>query len=287
MMNKISRTISSVAFLLLIPFSLCGANPAMISYNSESTDTATITKILIEASNANLPVGETISFIGSKFIGKPYETNTLEGDAEMLRINMDSFDCTTFVETVIALAKSALENRTSWHDFIFNLENIRYRNGKLDGYPSRLHYNCDWIANNIHRGNLTDVTERIGTYAIAVKTIDYMSANSSKYPALSSEANLNAIKSMETGYHNHRIPYIKTQNISKANIKTGDIIAITTALKNLDATHIGIAIMLNGKIHLLHASSKEGKVTISKFPLDEYLRRNKTATGARIVRLTL
>ncbi|MDE6460685.1 MAG: DUF1460 domain-containing protein, partial [Paramuribaculum sp.] len=41
----------------------------------------------------------------------------------------------------------------------------------------------------------------------------------------------------------------------------------------------------NGKIHLLHASSKEGKVCVSSTPLTDYLKKNRGASGIRVIRL--
>ena len=55
----------------------------------------------------------------------------MEGDEELLRINLDGMDCTTFVENMMALALTAGENRTSWRDFTFNLERLRYRGGAM------------------------------------------------------------------------------------------------------------------------------------------------------------
>lgn len=42
-------------------------------------------------------------------------------------------------------------------------------------------------------------------------------------------------------------------------IKDGDIIAITTHTPGLDVAHMGIAAYRKGKLHLLHASSAQGK----------------------------
>ena len=96
--------------------------------------------------------------------------------------------------------------------------------------------------------------------------------------------NYEAVKNAEIGYRSHRFPMLKLQNIKTAQIKEGDIIAITTSTKGLDVSHVGIAVKVDGEIHLMHASSKEGKVVIDKHSLQEYVRRNR-ATGIRVVRL--
>lgn len=72
------------------------------------------------------------------FIDVPYVAHTLETDGEEdLVINCDEVDCTTFVEYVLALSlPSASGNKMSESDFAANLQRIRYREGKIDGYTS-------------------------------------------------------------------------------------------------------------------------------------------------------
>lgn len=277
----------STLFVVLIVGTLnaFAINPAQVQFNNEKSDTTKITELLIEASNQDLSTGDRIAFIAKKFINTPYAAGLLEGEPELLRVNINQFDCTTFVETVIALAKTIEEHRTSWQDFLYNLEQIRYRNGTLNGYGSRLHYMSDWIVNNSHRGILKDFTDRIAPASYAVKSLCFMTENRAKYPALENETNFEAIKNVEIGFRNHKIPYIKAINIKDAQLKTGDIIGITTSIKNLDVTHMGIVVMDNGVPHLLHASSSAGKVILDPLPLADYIRRIKSATGIRVIRL--
>ena len=46
-----------------------------------------------------------------------------------------------------------------------------------------------------------------------------------------------------------------------------------------------IAFYVNGKLSLLHASSKEKKVVISKVTLGQMLKKNKNWTGVRVLRM--
>lgn len=258
-----------------------------IRWHNEATDTTKITNLLIEASAQQLSEGETILWLAEKFVGSPYVAGTLEGDEEMLSINIDEFDCFTLVETVAAMAMTVNERRTSWRDFAYNLQQLRYRGGEVDGYGSRLHYFSDWVVDNTHRGNVREVTDRIYSSAHHMeKSIDFMSSNADKYPALSDADALNAIKNAEIGYRRHRFPIIKTRNITSAPLSNGDIVAITTSIKGLDVTHTGIIKVINGTAHLVHASSKAGKVIIDDTTLANYVRYNRTSTGIRVVRLT-
>lgn len=92
-------------------------------------------------------------------------------DTESLRVNLDELDCTTFAESMMAIAIIVDEKRISWRDFTFDLSNIRYRDGRITGYPSRLHYIAYWAVNNIHRGNSKDFTILFPRHSFVVKAI--------------------------------------------------------------------------------------------------------------------
>ena len=46
------------------------------------------------------------------------------------------------------------------------------------------------------------------------------------------------------------------------------------------------AYYVNGKLHLLHASSTLGKVVVSEKPFNHMLNNNKSWTGIRVVRMS-
>ena len=84
----------------------------------------------------------------------------------------------------------------------------------------------------------------------------------------------------------HWLPKGKLPDAGLPWIMDGDIIAITTNLPGLDVAHVGIAEYINGKLHLLHASSTLGKVVVSEEPLSQMLRNNKSWSGIRVVRMS-
>ncbi len=265
-------------------------NPGQTRWTNEESDTTRITEILVEASSKDLSTpNETMAFIGKKFIGTPYTASTLEGTPEMLTVNLDGMDCTTFIETVAAMAITIAENRNSWQDYLYNIENLRYRHGKMDGYSSRLHYVSDWIVDNTHRGNIREVTDRLPGSAYQVKTLDFMTGHRDSYPALKDSMEFERMKSVEVGYRSHRFPYIKSAALQgkgmASTLQSGDIIAFTTKTAGLDVSHLGIILIEDGVVRLLHASSKAGKVVVDPQPLAEYLRKNRNITGGRIIRI--
>jgi hypothetical protein len=271
-------------------FSASAVNLQQVRFHDEATDTTRINEILTSAYEARpTSIGDAVALIGKKFVGTKYVAHTLEGESEMLTVNLDELDCTTFVETVAAMALTVDERRTSWRDFIYNIERIRYREGEMNGYASRLHYVCDWVMNNSHRGNVEDATVKFPFYTYAIKSIDFMSENKDKYPALADSAEFAAIKSVESNYRNHRYPYIKTLDLERKEtisaFRNGDIVALTTNMKNLDVTHMGIIVIENGEPHLLHASSSAGEVVITKETIGAFMKRNRASNGIRVIRL--
>ncbi|WP_304479657.1 N-acetylmuramoyl-L-alanine amidase-like domain-containing protein [uncultured Duncaniella sp.] len=283
-------TLLYIATSLLIPFTLRGVTPSQIRWHNESTDTTKITKLLIQATDfsASNP-NELMEFIGRQFVGMPYKSGTLEMEPETLTINLDEFDCTTFIETVTALALTIEDRKNSWQDFANNLESLRYRQGEANGYASRLHYFSDWIVTNTHRGYIKEVTDRIPQSDSQIKTLDYMSHNRASYPALKDSATFEGIKNMEVGYRSHRFPYIKSARLTSKPVtnalKGGDIVALTTKTGGLDVSHVGLIVIEKDGPHLLHASSREGKVVVDKLPLAEYMRKSSNLTGIRVIRL--
>lgn len=283
-------TLLYIATLLLIPFTLRGVTPSQIRWHNESTDTTKITKLLIQATDfsASNP-NELMEFIGRQFVGTPYKSGTLDVEPEMLTINLDEFDCTTFVETVTALALTIEDRKNSWQDFANNLESLRYRQGEANGYASRLHYLSDWIVTNTHRGYIKEVTDRIPQSDSQIKTLDYMSHNRASYPALKDSATFEGIKNMEVGYRSHRFPYIKSARLTSKPVtnalKGGDIVALTTKTGGLDVSHVGLIVIEKDGPHLLHASSREGNVVVDKLPFAEYMRKSPNLTGIRVIRL--
>lgn len=273
--------------------SASAAGSSRVRFHDEGRDTTRINEILIDAEGHKFAnPSECVGYIGRRFIDTPYVAHTLESDdnTEWLTVNLDELDCTTFVETALAMAYTVGERRSSWRDYIYNLERLRYRGGEADGYGSRLHYICDWIVDNVHRGNFVDATNLFDPVSHMVRTIDFMSANRDRYPALKDSTSFARIKSIESGYRNHRFPYIKSRDLGnkaiKAKLRDGDVVGLVSSLKNLDVTHMGIIVKGDdGEPHLMHASMSEGKVVVTKQPLNDFMRRNRQFIGIRVIRL--
>ncbi|MGS0525633.1 N-acetylmuramoyl-L-alanine amidase-like domain-containing protein [Zobellia nedashkovskayae] len=226
--------------------------------------------------------GKTLVAIGKTFMDTPYVAKTLEiGETETLVINLQGLDCTTYVENVLAFGLLLKNGESSFDDFTETLESIRYKDGELDGYASRLHYFSEWIANNEKKGLLKDITAEIGGKEIT-KPINFMSTHRDLYPFLKDDKNFEKVKASENYLNNQPICILAQDEIAANEhlIQTGDIIALTTSINGLDITHTGIATReKDGRIHLLHASTGSMKVEVSKKPLSEYLKGIKKKYG--------
>jgi len=236
----------------------------------------------------NLPIGDIIAEVGKTFLGLNYAAHTLEleGD-EQLVINLTGLDCTTFLENALTFARCIKAGKTSFEDYQDNLTQIRYRGGKIDKYPSRLHYFSDWIYDNVKKGIVVDVTKEIGGEPIKF-AVDIMSTHPDSYKQLKENNSfIPAISKYEDDINSREYFFIPKERVIQLEngINNGDLIAITTNLKGLDVGHVGIAVKMDsGRIHFMHAPLVGAKVQISKEPIGEYLEKIKKHTGIIVLR---
>jgi hypothetical protein len=245
-------------------------------------------KLAQKTSLKSKPIGEVISAVGNSFLGTDYKAFTLErGDDEKLVVDLTGLDCTTFVETALAIAHNIKKDSTSFDNFIKELTYIRYRGGIINKYPSRLHYFSDWIYDNAKKKVTKDITKDLGGEPIRFD-LDFMSTHPDLYKHLiETPANIPIIKSQEDLIYSRTYYYLPKNKIKsvEAKLLDGDIIAFTTSVKGLDVSHTGIAVRLkDGSVHLLHAPQPNTKVQITKEPLSEYILKLKKDTGIIVSR---
>lgn len=242
----------------------------------------------VEKNLAKLPINEVIISIAKSFIGTDYTANTLEkGEKESLVIYLTGLDCYTFLESSLVLARCIKEGKTSFQDYENELTKIRYRSGRIDEYPSRLHYFSDWIYDMNRRSIGKDITKEIGGVPYK-KKINFMSTHIDSYRQLKDNPKfVNEIAAIEKQISSRKYFYIPQEKISsfEKRIENGDIIGITTNVDGLDIAHTGIAIRMDDRrIHLLHAPNAGYKVQITEKPLADYIKENKKQTGIMVLR---
>lgn len=237
---------------------------------------------------SKLENADRIVEVGKVFLQTPYVGGTLESDGEeKLVVNLRELDCTTYLENVVVFSSLAKQESFNEKDFLNKLEELRYRKGKMTNYTSRLHYFSDWIHENAQKGIVENITAKIGGVAYE-KEINFMSNHVDAYSALKADSSLIvSIKNIENAINERDLFYIPEDAIQgvENKIHNGDLIAITTKIKGLDVSHVGIAIHVNDRLHLMHASSHAKKVVISDVPLSEMLKGNKLQSGIMVARV--
>jgi hypothetical protein len=272
-------------FLLIILIPYLGVSQTVCSLESKER----LVQLMTELSKKDLSGDSMNSLhveIGKWFLGTPYVEKTLElPGEEKLVINLQGLDCTTYLETVVALGQLAKNGNFTFDKYEASLEKLRYRNGMNTGYPSRLHYFSDWIYDNQTKGILKDISAEIGG-KIYVNQPSFMSTNPQFYPQLSNDNYVIQIKEAEKEIAGRKYHYIPKDEISQIEhlIQSGDLIAITASMASLDMVHVGFAIERNGRIHLMHASTGSMEVEISEKPLSDYLAGSKSQSGIMVAR---
>ncbi|PWJ59279.1 uncharacterized protein DUF1460 [Dyadobacter jejuensis] len=231
-------------------------------------------------------IGLEVLRMAESFLGVPYMAQTLETNkTERLVCKLDGLDCTTLVESTIALVVAKEQNK-SLDDYKRELRNLRYRKGVIEGYASRLHYVLDWLYENENRGRLEDITERLGGVPFK-KEINFMSNHANLYPALAPSEVWKKVKSQEAIINTRKHYYIPKNDIKRAeaSLKNGDIVAFTSTIDGLDCNHMGLITKIGNRAYLLHASSTEKKVILSKVPLAEYTSSVPKHSGILVARL--
>lgn len=291
--------------LLLLPLMIVLSCQGRASSNRESEEVQTLQqhefvatsndslffdeamKEVLVPTDSIVPLNERIMAFAKTFMGTPYVAATLETESdEQLIVNLREVDCTTFVEYVLAMAQVSQQNGADFGQLAFALQNWRYKNGVVDGYTSRLHYFTDWLKNHERKGWLTLISNSIGNATMDMG-LDFMSAHPAFYAQLDNNpALVEKIRLVEQDLAAQKMAYITKDRISENEhgIRDGDIIAFVTTIDGLDVSHTGFAFFKEGRLHLLHASTRTNQVEITPVPLNQYLQKMGTVSGILVAR---
>ena len=248
--------------------------------------------------NTGLSPADRVLDFGESLLGAPYVGGPLgEGLQGQYDRNplarFDAFDCTTFVETITALAISK-----SWGDFETTLNRIRYRNGEVS-FTARNHFtDLDWIPNNVRAGIYRDITESLapGRTLVAQALIDKrawyekLPASRIQIPGISDDERSKLLlelraEGLRFSPEEATVPYVALSELFAPDggaifdrIPSGSVVNIVRPNWNLVAaigthlniSHQGFAVRKNGVLYFLEAS--DVLKSVAMIPMTDYLR---------------
>ena len=269
--------------ILLVGFFLCAI------HTLQASDSIRVERWLKEALTLPRDSCRTLHF-ARQMLGVPYVAGTLDGNGtEKLIVHTDALDCTTFVETVLALCIADKREERDFEGFKKALTQIRYRDGILNGYASRLHYFSDWIRNNEQMGFVKECTSETACAQPKELWLDFMTTHVDSYLPMKKDASLvEEMAAQEKNWQGTVVSYIPKEKLNLSSdelkIKDGDVLALVTNIKGLDIVHVGFAFWKKGKLHLLHASSSAKKVIEDPKTQYESSKNTKAHIGLRAIR---
>ena len=256
----------------------------------QANDSIRVEKWLKEAASLPKDSCRTLHF-AKQMLGVPYVAGTLDGnEEEQLVVRTDALDCTTFVETVLAFCIADKRGERDFRGFKKALTDVRYRDGILNGYTSRLHYFSDWIRNNEQMGFVKECTSETACAQPKELWLDFMTTHVDSYLPMKKDASLvEEMAAQEKNWQGTVVSYIPKEKLDLSSdelkIKDGDVLALVTNIKGLDIVHVGFAFWREGKLHLLHASSSAKKVIEDPKTQYESSKNTKAHIGLRAIRV--
>lgn len=191
-----------------------------------------------------------IELLSAQFLGRPYKVAPLGGGPELkelLNTETRSFDCVTYVETVLALSRSP-----SQAVFPRLLKSIRYHHGRI-GWTTRNHYMVDWARRNESEGLIRNATRGRGV--------------------VTRERTLNLVPAIPS----HKVTiklFPKEWVISHSKLgRSSDVVMFVSTRRDLDVFHMGFLIRRDRERLLRHAGRTAGGVVDES--LEGFLRKNR------------
>ncbi|HAC15885.1 MAG TPA: hypothetical protein DCE78_08075 [Bacteroidetes bacterium] len=232
-------------------------------------------------------VPQLIEFYAQKQLGIPYVGGLLEiPKLETLILTLEGSDCVLFVEYSLALTLTTLQNSTSYSDLSRNVALLRYQNGQVEGYASRLHYFSDWLKTNQEKGIL-DILHKNNSSLPLLDPVNFMTKNRSSYRQLSeSDSLFQLMQEREAFLRSNQIRFIPEHRIPdfESSLQTGDILSFVSTVNGLDIAHTALIVREGNRVGFYHASTT-GKVIKEPKTLYEYTTDRRNVEGIIVARL--
>ncbi|MGH9319380.1 MAG: N-acetylmuramoyl-L-alanine amidase-like domain-containing protein [Vicinamibacteria bacterium] len=205
-----------------------------------------------------------------------------------LRVELSRFECVTFIESSLAVARCGFEGTPTDSCFEKELIASRYRGGALGGYGSRLHYFDDWIYDNEARSRLRNLTSELGGEPLHR---DFFHISSrvlprSHLPPRELEELTREITASESRLSRRTHLVLPRERAPRAlnALKDGDLVAFVRERPGLLVHHAGLIYRVGGRPKLLHASSYHHRVVLTSDDVTSYLLRRPERRGVLVAR---
>jgi hypothetical protein len=216
--------------------------------------------------------------------GVAYEKGTVPPapGPEALRLSVDRFECVSFIESSLAVARCGFARTPTSSCFAREILASRYRGGINSGYASRLHYFVDWIYDNEARGRLRNLTTELGGRPVGMDFF-YISRH---LPGAELTELRRAVGATEESLsaRTHSVLARDRADALLSRLEDGDLIAFVRERPGMLVHHAGFAYRVGGTIRLLHASSYHGRVVITPDDVRSYLLRRPERSGVIVAR---
>ncbi|MFZ9886559.1 MAG: N-acetylmuramoyl-L-alanine amidase-like domain-containing protein [Myxococcota bacterium] len=227
----------------------------------------------IEHARHETSTAKRLRIVSDPFVGAPYAVSPLgEGKPHSPdpdpTIRFDAFDCTTFVETTMALAIA-----DSLDDAQVLLDHLRYRRGERDFLARRHFPEAEWLPELIALGFLTDITRSVGARDVSVAT-----------KALNPRVWAQRKRPSHLELPDDRIPkgVFSVDTWSLDNARRGQTLIPPGTLLNVvradfssvpvRVSHQGLVVEKGGRLFLRHAADRMYHAVVDE-PLDAFFRR--------------
>lgn len=212
----------------------------------------------------------------------------LPAEPEQLRVDLDRFECVSFIESSLALARCGWERDSTASCFEREIVLSRYRDGKQSDYASRLHYFVDWIYDNEARGRILNITTRLGGEPVR-KDFSYVTGRVlARAEARGEDVGKIRLKVKATeerlSAQAHVVLLREGAPEGLSHLEDGDLVAFVRERDGLLVHHAGFVYRINGVPRLLHASSFHQRVVLTPDDVTSYLLRRPERRGVIVAR---
>jgi hypothetical protein len=283
--------IATILWMSLTAASSLGLQQSIAQVASDRSTAMRIGQLLEQGKilyDATADVDTLIRFYAAEQLGIPYVAGLLdEPAAEQLVVTLKGSDCVLFVEMTTAMVLTTLSGSTRVEDAESNVQMLRYRAGKIEGYFSRLHYFGDWLQDNEQKG-LMKVLFQDRDDLPRLEPYHFMTTKREAYRQLADNDSLFQLMSNQEAILNQRLlRYIPTDIIPSIEdqLQTGDIVSFVTTVDGLDVSHTAIVKKDGDRVGFWHASTT-GSVIVEPKTLHQYASDRRGLKGIIVARMS-